>query len=713
MTPDRIDIAWVLIATCMIFIMQAGFCCLESGFVRAKNSINVALKNLADFCIAGLLFWLFGFAFAFGAGAGWIGGSEWLFDARGALSTGAFFLFQLMFCGTAATIVSGAVAERVSFASYIVLTMVISGLIYPVYAHWTWNTGQFGGEGGWLVNLGFIDFAGSSVVHSIGGWVSLAAVLIIGPRTGRFLPGQSAMRGHDLMMSTLGVMLLWFGWFGFNGGSTLALNETVPSILVNTTLGGCAGGVANLILSQLLYNKIRAEDFLNGALAGLVAITANCNNTSALSAVIIGAVGGNVAILGAELLERWKIDDAVGAVPVHLFAGIWGTLAVAIFGDPAGWPVTASGLPHDRLTQFGVQLLGCIAAGVYGFGFTYLILRAINIAMPLRVSAQAEAIGLNQAEHGAGSAVLDLVSDMERQRREGGFDRPVRVVLGSEVEQIALQYNRVIARVNRDADALRRAIEDLKRAKQAAEEASNAKSAFLANMSHELRTPLNAVIGFSEILTNELFGQLGDPRYKEYASDILASGRHLLSLVNDLLDHTRIEAGRMELNVAELDVQEQIEAAMRLMRERAATASVTLQASFPDLLPYLMADERAFRQMLLNLLGNAVKFTPPGGSVTLSADLEGDGRLAIQVSDTGIGMKREEVPRALEPFVQLHHHMNKSYGGTGLGLPLVQALMRLHGGSITIDSAEGNGTTVTIRFPRARVRALPPLVAAD
>ncbi|MEK9970272.1 MAG: ammonium transporter, partial [Ferrovibrio sp.] len=212
MTPDRIDTTWVLIATCMIFLMQAGFCCLESGFVRAKNSINVALKNLADFCIAGLLFWAFGFALAFGAGSGWIGATEWLFDGRAAMAAGSFFLFQLMFCGTSATIVSGAVAERVSFASYIAITIVISGLIYPVYAHWAWNAGQFGGAGGWLSNIGFIDFAGSTVVHSIGGWVSLAAVLIIGPRAGRFTPGQASMRGHDLVMSTLGVMLLWFGW---------------------------------------------------------------------------------------------------------------------------------------------------------------------------------------------------------------------------------------------------------------------------------------------------------------------------------------------------------------------------------------------------------------------------------------------------------------------------------------------------------------------
>jgi Amt family ammonium transporter len=707
MAADRIDIVWILVATCMIFTMQAGFCCLESGFVRAKNSINVALKNLADFCIAGLLFWAFGFGLAFGDSlGGWAGGDHWLFDGRGEIVAGAFFLFQLMFCGTSATIVSGAVAERVSFASYMVITVVISGLIYPVYAHWVWNTGQFGGEPGWLAALGFIDFAGSSVVHSIGGWVSLVAILIVGPRKGRFAGGQTAMRGHDLVMSTLGVMLLWFGWFGFNGGSTLSLNDGVPSILINTTLGGCAGAVATLILSQLLHGKIRVEDFLNGTLAGLVAITANCHNTSGLGAVIIGAVGGAVALAAAEGMERLKIDDAVGAVPVHLCAGIWGTLAVALFGDPAGWPVQ-----HDRLTQFGIQALGCLAGAVYGFGITYLVLRLVNLAMPLRVTADAEAVGLNQAEHGAGSAMLDLVQDMERQRGQGRFDQPVRVAVGSEVEPIALQYNRVIARVNRDADALRRAIEDLTKAKQAAEEANNAKSAFLANMSHELRTPLNAVIGFSEILTGELFGPLGDGRYKDYAADILQSGRHLLSLVNDLLDHTRVEAGRVELHESEIDIAEQCEMALRMIRERAANAGVTLQPDIADNLPLLAADERAVRQILLNLLGNAVKFTPVGGHVRLVARLEDDGRLALLVSDTGIGMKREDVPRAFEPFVQLHHHMNKAYGGTGLGLPLVQALMRLHGGSVTIDSTEGIGTTVTLRFPYQRLRRLVP--AAD
>lgn len=699
MKIESVDLVWVLVATCMIFVMQAGFCCLESGFVRAKNSINVALKNLADFCVAGLLFWAFGFAIMFGASNnGWIGMTGWLLDSRTAGSLGGFFIFQLMFCGTSATIVSGAVAERMSFASYIVVTVVISGLIYPVFGHWAWNSGQEGGMPGWLVGLGFIDFAGSTVVHSIGGWVSLAAILIIGPRTGRFRRNVPAIRGHDLTMSTLGVMLLWFGWFGFNGGSTLKLDDTVPSILINTTLGGCAGGVAGLIASRLMYPLPRVEDFLNGTVAGLVAITANCHNTSAMAAIIIGAIGAVVAILVGELLEKRKIDDAVGAVPAHLGAGVWGTLAVALFGDPAGWP-----LPHDRGMQFMVQLSGCIAAGVYGFGATYIVLKVINRLQPLRVSAEAERLGLNQAEHGASSAMLDLVNDMERHRIEGRFDAPVQVEIGSEVEPIALQYNRVIQRVNRDSAALRRAIEELKSAKAQAEAASEAKSSFLGNMSHELRTPLNAIIGFSEIISGELFGALGDARYREYASDILNSGRHLLSLVNDLLDHTRFESGRVSLVEGDIDLHAQSEAVLAMLRGRAQEAGVELLTELPPILPDLRADERAFRQILINLLSNAVKFTPAGGRVTLRIETEGDGRLAVSVIDTGIGMKREDLRRAMEPFVQLHHHLNKSYGGAGLGLPLVQSLMRLHGGSLTLESEEGQGTRVTVRFPRERL----------
>jgi len=298
-----IDILWVIIAAGLVFMMQGGFLCLESGLTRSKNSINVAIKNLTDFGIAVVLYWIFGFALMFGiTNDGWVGTTHFLPNiGQGEAWLATFFLFQVMFCATAATIVSGAIAERTRFKAYIIITIVISGLIYPLFGHWAWGGAYVGASGpdnivgaGWLAKRGFIDFAGSSVVHSVGGWVALAIMLIIGPRTGRFPKGQppQKIQGNNLPMAMLGVILLFFGWFGFNGGSTLALNDQVPGIIANTALAGASGLVVTLFVGWYFKKLPDGSLPMNGALAGLVAITANCYAVSTFSAVIIGAVGG-------------------------------------------------------------------------------------------------------------------------------------------------------------------------------------------------------------------------------------------------------------------------------------------------------------------------------------------------------------------------------------------------------------------------------------
>jgi Amt family ammonium transporter len=428
--------------------MQGGFCFLESGFSRAKNSINVALKNLVDFCAAGVAFFLLGFGIMYGSSPSGLIGMRWPLASEDVQPwTFAFFLFQFVFCGTTTTIVSGAVAERMRFRSYIIISFVVSGLMYPIFGHWAWGgTGGFG-DTGWLASIGFIDFAGSTVVHSVGGWISLAAVIILGPRLGRFHANKQTLHGHNLAMAVMGVMILWFGWFGFNGGSTLAMSDRVPLILVNTNMAPAAGGVAALILSYLLLKRIDVAHVLLGVVAGLVGITACCHLVDPWESLLIGAVAAILCILASELLARLEIDDVVGAWPTHAVAGMWGTLCVALFGN-----VDHFGTGLDRWEQLQVQLTGIVICAAWSFGVGFLVLRLINAITPFRVTAEDEEAGLNVSEHNATTELIDLLSDMNAQRITGDFARPVRVEPNTEVGQIAHQYNAVISRVQSEID---------------------------------------------------------------------------------------------------------------------------------------------------------------------------------------------------------------------------------------------------------------------
>ena len=446
-TDQALDIAWVLVAAALVMFMQAGFSSLESGMVRSKNSINVAGKNFADFSLTTGVFWVFGFAVMFGASVGGLFGSSGFFFSESTPFLMAFFFFQIGFAGTSTTIMSGAVAERMRFSSYLIAALVFSVAIYPVFGHWAWGS-LAGGEPGWLEDLGFIDFAGSTVVHSVGGWMALAMVLVLGPRIGRFGKDAVPIHGHDIPMVTLGVFILWFGWFGFNGGSTLGLTPEVPAIIVNTVLAGAFGGVTALGLTGWRDERVDVPTIMNGSLAGLVGITASANIVSTIDAVAIGAIAGVVMYGVTQLLERLEIDDVVGAVPVHLAAGIWGTLAVALFGATEAWG------GGSRLSQLWVQGVGIFFAFVWAFGIGYVVMSLINRRFPLRIDPEGERIGLNIAEHGASTEILDLLTDMDAQRASNDFSEPVRVEPHTEVGQIAGQYNRVIDDINERTAAL-------------------------------------------------------------------------------------------------------------------------------------------------------------------------------------------------------------------------------------------------------------------
>jgi len=390
---NNLNFVWTLVAGFMVFIMQAGFAMVEVGFTRAKNACNILMKNMMDFSVGALAFWAVGFGLMFGTTNGFFGTTDFFFSGAagdGAAWNYAFWMFQVVFAATAATIISGAVAERTKFSAYIVYSVLVSGLVYPIFGSWAWGS-LFNGSG-WLEGLGFIDFAGSTVVHSIGGWLALAGAIVVGPRIGKFDKAGNVkpIPGHNIPLAALGVFILWFGWYGFNPGSTTTGDTSIALIAVTTTLAAAAGAVAAMLATWIKYGKSDIGMTLNGALAGLVGITAGCANVSPFSAVIIGLVAGVLVLFSVLFFDKIKVDDPVGAVSVHGVCGAWGTLAAGLF-DTAGF----------SLKTVGVQLVGIGACFVWAFGIGLIMFKLIDLVVGMRASREEEMAGLDYTEHGA------------------------------------------------------------------------------------------------------------------------------------------------------------------------------------------------------------------------------------------------------------------------------------------------------------------------
>ncbi len=425
------DTLWVMLAGILVFFMNLGFAMVESGLCRAKNCVNILAKNFIVFGISSLAFLVLGWGLMFGDGNALVGTSGLWFaggadnsPATGDAYAGVYgaikwatvplwakFFFQLVFAGTAATIVSGAVAERVKFMSFVVFSFVMVGLIYPVTGHWIWG-------GGWLATLGVWDFAGSTVVHSVGGWAALAGILLLGPRLGKYgRDGRvNPIPGHNMTSATIGVFVLWLGWFGFNPGSTMAADPlAIGHIAVTTNTAAAAASLSALLTATIMLGKPDLSMILNGCLAGLVAITAPCAWVSVESALVIGLVAGVLVVFGVLAFDRMKIDDPVGALSVHLLNGVWGTLAVGLFADSSAAPVAG---PPDGLFAGGgpgllvTQLIGVVAAGGYVFLVSLAAFGIVKAAMGLRVSEEEEIEGLDLGEHGI-TAYPDFVLHTE------------------------------------------------------------------------------------------------------------------------------------------------------------------------------------------------------------------------------------------------------------------------------------------------------------
>jgi Amt family ammonium transporter len=427
-----LDIVWLAVAASLVFLMQAGFCLLESGAVRQKNTLNVAIKNISDMIAAVTVFWAVGYALMFGdSWAGFVGTTA--FGLKGVEENYdfMFFVFQAMFVGTAATIMAGAVAERMQYMGYLIATIVLAAFIYPVVGHWVWSAD------GWLYTSGFIDFAGSTVVHSVGAWVALAGVIVTGARIGRFNPDGSVnkINGHDLLLSTVGVMLLWFGWFGFNGGSLLEASEDIGLVLINTVLAAAAGGFTNLFVANVKGEKVHILPVINGVLGGLVAITAGAAVVDPFYAGVIGSVGGLVVLMGSHvMLHVFKLDDVVDAISVHGFAGVWGTIALALFA-----PVER--LSHSRLDQVLVQMQGIVVIFFWTFILSLVLFHLIKMLGALRVSEPHELEGLNTSEHGEETVWLETLRTMNYITESRDMTRRVPIEIGTEAGEIAKCFN--------------------------------------------------------------------------------------------------------------------------------------------------------------------------------------------------------------------------------------------------------------------------------
>ena len=394
----NLNIVWTCVAAFLVFFMQAGFAMVESGFTRAKNTVNIMMKNLMDFSIGTVAFFLIGFGLMFGVSNGFFGTT--LFGLSGADWAGGdwnftFLIFQTVFAGTAATIVSGAMAERTKFTGYLAYSVVICAVIYPIFGSWAWGSLLEGG--GWLESLGFCDFAGSTVVHSIGGWLALAGAVVLGPRIGKYGPDgrPNALPGHNIALGALGVFILWFGWFGFNPGSTTLGDGHIGRIAVTTNLAAAGGAIAAMLTAWIATGKPDGSMALNGALAGLVGITAGCATVSGGGALVIGILAGILVVLSVLFIDRvLHVDDPVGAVSVHGVCGAWGTLACGLFNLDGGL------LYGGGLGLLGVQAVGVIAGFVWAFGLGLALFWLIRVTIGLRVSPEEELRGLDIDEHG-------------------------------------------------------------------------------------------------------------------------------------------------------------------------------------------------------------------------------------------------------------------------------------------------------------------------
>ena len=815
--------SWLIIAAFLVFLMQAGFLLIEAGSVRAKNSVNVAQKNVSDMIICVGCYSLVGFGLMYGlsfSGFIGLGGVKDALEATGKWPE--LLIFNLAFCSVVATIVSGAVAERMRIGAYFISTAAIAIFVYPVFGHWVWGNTIITSNLAFLSNLGFVDHAGGIAIHALGAFYALAAILLLGPRDGRFdSDGRPRpISGYSPVLALAGALILFVTWIPFNTGALSLGSQAFSDVALVTVIGGSAGGFAGKVVGYFLHRRTfdPAASF-NGILGGLVAITSGATFLGPIGATAIGALGGLAAILGNHLvLHKARLDDPVGVIGVHGIAGVVGALLFPFFA--------VHSLPAGNIfSQLAVQGFGILACFGWAMGTGLLVISAIKKFGFLRVSKAQEHLGLNIGEHDQNVSEADLeagfaatkraaekisagataaavpaeaygselglaLSMMSRENQELAekeaytsklyaeaaeslsdglliYDsesiivavnsaykdimsmRGVRCEIGmsrkefvtSLVEAGALDtegeavdtwvesyVKRLDASVEQEetlevegAHFIRRHrpitaggqvvsitnVTEMKLAVDKAQMAEKAKAEFLANMSHEIRTPMNGILGMSELLgLSEL-----NARQKDFVKTISSCGNALMTIINDILDFSKIEAGQVSLDPIPFVLSDSVEDVTAMLSSSAADKNIDLLVRVqPDLPSTFIGDVGRIRQVLTNLIGNALKFTHFGHVlVDITGEQVGESyNLKIRVEDTGIGIPKSDLEHVFQKFCQVDGTTTREYEGTGLGLSISSNLIDLMGGHISVESELEKGSVFTVNLPLPSHEDLKP-----
>jgi ammonium transporter len=813
---------WMIIAAFMVFLMQAGFLMIEAGAVRAKNSVNVAQKNVSDMIICIIAYSLVGFGIMYGTTIGGYigtGGVKAALEDKGGWPT--LLIFNLAFCSVIATIVSGAVAERMRIGAYLASTVFIAALVYPILGHWAWGSSIISSNLSFLGNMGFLDHAGGIVIHALGGFYALAAIFVLGPRQGRFDKNGRVLpiSGDNSVLALTGALILYVTWIPFNTGALIPGTQLFADAALGTVLAGATGGLAGMFAGYWLNNRVFSpESSFNGVLGGLVAVTAGVIYVGPIGAAALGVIGGFAAVIGQHLLlHKAKIDDPVGVVSVHGFAGVLGGILFPLFAItemPAG----------SRAFQSAIQAFGAMITIVWAMSLSLLFIGALKRFGVLRVSAAQEHLGLNFGEHTSGIedehldmayaashekpldadiaasigshsgselglALKNLAEDNKRKAEEAGaalaffqsaaesltdgfltygpdgkivqLNSAYRALMqefgvnceigwtrrkfvielvkagmlkGDDEKTIApddieswvdsyLEKQNFLIEEEERFDTpnghsyIRRSrpiadggqvmtitdVTEIQKALTQSKLAAKAKSEFLANMSHEIRTPMNGIIGMTELLSLSKL----DSRQTVFVETITKSGNALMTIINDILDFSKIEAGQAKLNPAPFVLREAVEDVFALLSSSAADKGLDLLLRIgPELPQTYVGDVGRVRQVLTNLIGNAIKFTHFGHVlVEITGKVnEGTAQLNIKIEDTGIGIPEDQLANVFEKFRQVDGTTTREYEGTGLGLSISANLVRLMDGEIKVESVLGEGTTfnVDISFPAHR-----------